>query len=123
MMYESGRERAPWRCRSPVRGTPVRQEPRSVTQPFDAVPSRPQPLQETMAEAGGFDPLDEAVRLHDLAVSLRAEGRLREAAPLCRQALDVFESEARPNHPDIANILNELAGIYADQGDYAKAER
>jgi tetratricopeptide (TPR) repeat protein len=97
--------------------------PRSVPQSSTAAPASPQPCQEAGRAGGEADPLDEAVRLHDWAVSLQEEGRLREAVPLCRQALAVFEREAGPDHPDVANILNTLAGIYADLGDYSEAER
>jgi tetratricopeptide (TPR) repeat protein len=67
--------------------------------------------------------LDEAVRLHDLAVSLQAEGKLREAVPLCRQALALVERAVGPHVPDVTNLLNTLAGIHADLGEYAEAER
>ena len=68
-------------------------EPRSVPQPPDEAPALPQLSQE--AEGGGraLDPLDDAVRLHELAVSSQAEGRLREAVTPCQQALAVFETE------------------------------
>jgi tetratricopeptide (TPR) repeat protein len=43
---------------------------------------------------------------------------------MCAQhALTTFEREYGPDHPDVANILNNLAGIYADQGDYTEAAR
>ena len=76
-----------------------------------------------VGEGRGLDPLDEAVRLHDLAVSRQAEGKLQEAVPPCRQALAIVERAVGPYHPDVANILNTLAGIYEDLGDYAEAER
>ena len=46
-----------------------------------------------------------------------------EAEALARQALAAFEAETGPDHPDIANILNTLAGVHEDRGDYAEAER
>src|SRR5262245_44667419 len=110
-------------CRSPVGGPIVLPEPGPVPQQPDAAPFVPQPCEEAGGERRGLDPVDEAVRLHDLAVSRRAAGKLQEAVPLCRQALAVFESEAGPDHPDVANILNTLAGIYEDLGDSAEAER
>ena len=66
---------------------------------------------------------DDAVRLHDLAVSRQAEGRLQEAVPLCGQGLALVEHAVGPHHPDVANILNTLAGVYENLGDYAEAER
>jgi tetratricopeptide (TPR) repeat protein len=67
--------------------------------------------------------MDDAVRLHDLAVSRWAEGRPQEAVPLCRQALTRVEYAVGRQHPDVANLLNTLAGLYADLGDYDEAER
>ena len=95
----------------------------SVPQPSAAVFSPPQPPQEAGGEGRGLDPFDDAVRLHDLAVTRQAEGRLQEAVPLCRQALALVEHAVGPYHPDLANVLNSLAGLYAELGDYAEAER
>jgi len=71
----------------------------------------------------GSDPLEEASRVHDVAVSLRDEGQYEAAAALARRALAAFEAETGPDHPDIANILNTWAGVHEDRGDYAEAER
>jgi tetratricopeptide (TPR) repeat protein len=67
--------------------------------------------------------LDEAVRLHDLAVTRQAAGKLQEALPLCRQALAIMEHAIGPHHPDVANILNTWAGMYEELGESAEAER
>ncbi len=56
-------------------------------------------------------------------MALRERGQLAEAATRAWHALTSFERECGPDHPDIANILNILAGIGADQGDYAEAAR
>jgi len=101
----------------------VPRERRPVPQLPDDEPLPPQPCQEAGVQDRGLDPLDEAVRLHDLAVSRRAEGKLREAVPLCRQALTLVERAIGLHHPDVANILNSLAGLYADLSDYAEAEQ
>jgi len=78
---------------------------------------------QTPVPAIGLEPLEEACRLHDLAVSLRAQGQYVEALATAQQALAVFEREVGPDHPDVANVLNNLAGIHQDQGAYAEAER
>jgi tetratricopeptide (TPR) repeat protein len=96
---------------------------RPVPQRPDTAPSPPQLSQDAGGEGGGLDLLDEAVRLHDLAVSRRAEGRLHEALPLCRQAFALVEHAVGLQHPDVATLLNTLAGMYADLGDYAEAEQ
>jgi tetratricopeptide (TPR) repeat protein len=104
-------------------GTTMLREHRPVPQRPDDAASPPQPSQEAVGEGRGLDPLDDTVRLHDLAVSRQAEGRLQEAVPLCRQALALVERAVGPHHPDVANILDTLTGIYEDLGDYAEAVR
>src|SRR4029450_3212910 len=78
---------------------------------------------QTQVPAIGLEPLEAACRLEHLAVSLRAQGQYAEALASSQQALAVFEREVGPDHPDVANVLNNLAGIYQDQGEYAEAER
>ena len=67
--------------------------------------------------------VEEACQLHERAVALREHGQHAEAATCARHALASFERECGPDHPDVANILNNLAGICTDQGDYAEAAR
>jgi tetratricopeptide (TPR) repeat protein len=71
---------------------------------------------------GARDPLEEASRLHDRAVSWRAQGQYAEALASSQQTLALCEREVGPDHPDVANVLNTLAGTYEDQGNYAEAE-
>ena len=68
------------------------------------------------------DPLDEAVRLHELAVSAREDGRLEDARTLAAGSLEIFETESDPNSPDIANVLLCLAGVLHDLAKYIDAE-
>jgi tetratricopeptide (TPR) repeat protein len=68
------------------------------------------------------DPIDEAVRLHDEAVSARERGSRDEAEVLATQALDILESNAGPDHPDVANVLLCLAGVHEDRAEYSAAE-
>ena len=68
------------------------------------------------------DPLEEAVRLHELAVAARDEGRLGEAEDLATKSLEIFEVEAGPDNPDVANVLLCLAGLHDDRADYVGAE-
>src|SRR5262245_42007600 len=67
--------------------------------------------------------IEDACQLHERAVALREQGQHAEAAACARHALAAFERECGPDHPDVANILNNLAGICEDQGDYAEAAR
>ena len=87
---------------------------RSTKREGEHPPALPSPAPVSVEEAG---------RLHERAVTLREEGQHAEAATCARHALIFFERVCGPDHPDVANILNNLAGICADQGDYDEAVR
>ncbi|HLI05304.1 MAG TPA: FxSxx-COOH system tetratricopeptide repeat protein [Ktedonobacteraceae bacterium] len=53
---------------------------------------------------------------------LRERGRYREAEPLLKQALALYEQTVEPEHPDVAGCLHDLALLYWEQGDYTQAE-
>lgn len=53
---------------------------------------------------------------------LRERGQYKEAEPLLKQALAIFERTVEPEHPDVASCLNDLATLYWNQGKYAQAE-
>jgi tetratricopeptide (TPR) repeat protein len=42
--------------------------------------------------------------------------------PLYKRALDIDERALGPNHPDVATILNNLAGIYEKTGRSREAQ-
>jgi len=44
------------------------------------------------------------------------------AEPLYVRALSIYEQELRPQHPNIASSLDNLAELYREQGKYAEAE-
>ncbi len=69
------------------------------------------------------DPTDQACRFHDLAVSCRAQGKLEQAESYALRSLKIFEKACGPQHPDIANVANNLAGVYEDKGEYDRAEK
>jgi len=73
-----------------------------------------------MADNG--DDIDRAVALHSEAVAALEDGRVEAARSLAQQALDLFERESGPNHPDVANVLNCLATIHTQEADYRQAE-
>ncbi|MCS5691713.1 tetratricopeptide repeat protein, partial [Cyanobium sp. FGCU-6] len=51
-----------------------------------------------------------------------SQGAYAKAEPLYRRALAISEKTQGPDHPETANILNNLALLYDNQGAYAKAE-
>ena len=60
--------------------------------------------------------------LVERAEKLQAEGKYGEAAAIWRQVLAIAEQALGPNHPDVANSLNDLALLLKNQGQYAAAE-
>src|SRR5882672_11259327 len=66
--------------------------------------------------------LDEAERLNQEGVSLYRAGRYNEALPLAKRILEIRENALGPDHPEVAQSLNNLALLYATKGDYAQAE-
>jgi len=64
------------------------------------------------------DPTDRAAALHEAAMAMHDDGEHRRARATCRKALALFERHAGRRHPDVANVLLELAAIAQDLGDY-----
>lgn len=61
-------------------------------------------------------------RLQRESVELYRAGKYDAAAATATKALEVAEQNAGPNHPDVANSLNNLAAVYKVQGRYDQAE-
>jgi len=53
---------------------------------------------------------------------LRDRARYDQAAPLLQRALAIREQQLGPKHPGVAYTLNDLAGLYSQQGKYAEAK-
>ncbi len=49
--------------------------------------------------------------------------RNAEAERLFKQSVATFEKTLGPNHPDLVDVLQNLAGFCKDQGRYADAEQ
>ncbi len=64
------------------------------------------------------DPTDHAVELFNQAMDFRAQGDLERADNLCAQAIEIFQNAEGKNSPDAANLLNVLASIRDERGDY-----
>ena len=86
----------------------------------------PGPKPEVRAERGSIrpppDPSDVAASLHARAVAVYEEGGRERARATCRRALRLMERAIGPQHPDVAAILNSLAAIAQDRGEYGEAE-
>ncbi len=64
---------------------------------------------------GGNHP-DVAISLNNLAVLLSNTGRIEEAEPLLRRALQIRESNYGPEHPLTAEIVSNLKALLEIRG-------
>jgi hypothetical protein len=55
--------------------------------------------------------LQMALRLNDVAAQEKDRGQYVLAKALCQRALDIFEKTVPPDHPQLADILQNYAGI------------
>ena len=53
---------------------------------------------------------------------LQEKGRYADADPLYKRALATWKKALGPDHPDVAQSVNNLADLYLAQGRYADAE-
>jgi tetratricopeptide (TPR) repeat protein len=63
-----------------------------------------------------------AIRLNNLAQSLKATNRLEEAEPLMRRALAIDEQTYGPEHPKVVIRLNNLATLLQASNRLQEAE-
>ncbi|MEB3282505.1 MAG: tetratricopeptide repeat protein [Lyngbya sp.] len=59
--------------------------------------------------------LEEARQLNEQAFQLRQPGRYSEAERLIQRSLAIREKARGTEHPDVAQSLNNWAGLYASQ--------
>ena len=64
-----------------------------------------------------------AATLNNIAQVRKIEGRLRDAEPLYRQALDVWAQSLGTNHPDYAKGLCNLADYFHVAGNDRAADQ
>ena len=57
-----------------------------------------------------------------MALLYYSQGKYKEAEPLYQQALALRQKLLGDDHPDVAQSLNNLAGLYDSQGKYNEAE-
>ena len=61
-------------------------------------------------------------KLNSEAIELQRVGNYDRAVLTAKKALRVAEENVGPNHPDVAESLNNLGLLYDIQGEYSKAE-
>jgi tetratricopeptide (TPR) repeat protein len=66
--------------------------------------------------------IEQAEILNQQATKLFKEGRYAEAISIAEKVLAITEKALGPEHPFVAQTLNNLAALYKALGDYAKAE-
>src|SRR5215813_2683721 len=77
----------------------------------------------TTQQISVHDAVERACRLHEAALALYAEGNSQKAEPMFRRALRLLERAEGADHPDVAQVLNNLAAIHEDRCEYEAAER
>src|SRR4030042_2026133 len=71
---------------------------------------------------GSTQSLDDGARLNQQFIQLYRQGRYKEAIPFAERALSIYEKALGPDHPNVADSLNNLAALYKALGDYQKAQ-
>ena len=66
--------------------------------------------------------VDEASRSAPRCEELYLAGKYDEAVELCRRVLVIYEKILGGEHPNVATLLNNIAGAHKAKGNYAKAE-
>jgi CHAT domain-containing protein/tetratricopeptide (TPR) repeat protein len=65
---------------------------------------------------------DDAYALNRQVVQLYRQGEYAEATEIAKRVLQLREKALGPEHPDVGQSLNNLAGLYFVQGRYGQAE-
>jgi tetratricopeptide (TPR) repeat protein len=61
--------------------------------------------------------------MHNLACSLRGQGKYAEAEQILREVLDVQRRVLGPEHPDTLHTMGNVGFSLGEQGKYADAEQ
>ena len=73
------------------------------------------------ADAAQRPTLEEAERLNEEVEKLTKQGKYNVALPLAEQALLLRKKALEPEHPDVAESLNNLAGLHWSTAKYEQA--
>jgi CHAT domain-containing protein/Tfp pilus assembly protein PilF len=79
-------------------------------------------IEELRAATDDDRALQEARKLLDESLKLHRAGKYSEALPPVERALEIRQRVLGPEHPYVAQSLNNLAHIHVDKGAYARAE-
>ncbi len=60
--------------------------------------------------------------LNNVALIYRRSGRQKAAEPYYKHALELYEKQLGPEHPDVAAVLNNLGVFYTNEGRLEEAE-
>jgi tetratricopeptide repeat protein len=71
----------------------------------------------------GFNDLDVAQSLTELALLYDAEKHFADAEPLLKRSLEISEKVLGPDHPIVAQALNNMAPIQKRAGNTGKSSR
>jgi tetratricopeptide (TPR) repeat protein len=66
--------------------------------------------------------LEEALQLNQQVLQLLNQGQYAAAMPFAERSLAIREKVLGPEHPDVAQSLNNLAELYRKLGNYSQAE-
>jgi tetratricopeptide (TPR) repeat protein len=61
--------------------------------------------------------------LNNVALMYRRSGRQKAAEPYYLHALELYEKQLGPEHPDVAAVLNNLGVYYTSERRFDEAER
>jgi tetratricopeptide (TPR) repeat protein len=75
------------------------------------------------AALGNIPHFELGTMLNNVALIYRKIGQPRAAEPYYMQALELYEKQLGPNHPDVAAVLNNLGVFYANEERFDEAER
>jgi tetratricopeptide (TPR) repeat protein len=84
--------------------------------------AKAEPLYRILVESGRGEALQQSADLNNWALSLDAQGKMNEALPLYKKALELRERSQGSMGEGLAEILNNLGRVYYLQNEYVLGE-